>query len=100
MVTNNVSSFCTTLVRMSDAVSTCIAFCCRWRLRCDPNGKRPRVLCFALNEQVVFLHRRHPGVYKLGNRALDALWGGDEFGAKQKASAEERLRGKDEDDGQ
>lgn len=56
--------------------------------------------CFALNEQVVFLHRRHPGVYKLGNRALDALWGGDEFGAKQKASAEERLRGKDEDDGQ
>eukprot|EP00752_Nemacystus_decipiens_P009155 g8177.t2 len=50
--------------------------------------------------QVVFLHRRHPGVYKLGHRALDALWGGDEFGAQQKASAEERLRGgKDDDDG-
>lgn len=41
--------------------------------------------------QVVFLHRRHPGVHKLGNRALDALWGGDDVGAKQKASAAERL---------
>ena len=27
----------------------------------------------------------------LGNRALDALWGGDEFGATQKASAADRL---------
>eukprot|EP00903_Cladosiphon_okamuranus_P013556 g12627.t1 len=49
--------------------------------------------------QVIFLHRRHPGVYKLGNRALDALWGGDEFGAKQKASAAVRVHeGNDEDD--
>lgn len=56
--------------------------------------------CVELNEQVVFLHRRHPGVHKLGNRALDALWGGDEFGAKQKASAAERFQeGNDEDDG-
>lgn len=47
--------------------------------------------------QAVFLHRRHPGVHKLGNRALDALWGGDDFGAKQKASAAERLQ-KEEDD--
>lgn len=54
---------------------------------------------FALNKQVVFLHRRHPGVYKLGNRALDALWGGDEFSAKQKASAAERLREANGEDG-
>lgn len=49
--------------------------------------------------QVVFLHKRHPGVHKLGNRALDALWGGDDFGAKQKASAAERFqKGKDDED--
>lgn len=56
-------------------------------------------VCFALNEQVVFLHRRHPGVHKLGNRALDALWGGDEFGAKKKASAAERLHEANHEDG-
>lgn len=32
----------------------------------------------------------------LGNRALDALWGGDEFGAKQKASAADKMH-KDND---
>lgn len=47
--------------------------------------------------QVVFLHKRHPGVSKLGNRALDALWGKDDFGAKQKASAAERIQTRGED---
>lgn len=38
-------------------------------------------------------------MHRLGNRALDTLWGGDDFGAKQKASAAERLqKAKDDED--
>lgn len=59
----------------------------------------PTALSFE-REQVVFLHRRHRGVHQLGNRALDALWGGDEFGAKQKASAAERLQRSNEKEGE
>lgn len=69
---------------------------CRFRLlHMVPSSQQKILQTSALpfeRDQVVFLHRRHPGVHQLGNRALDALWGGDEFGAKQKASAAERLQ--------
>lgn len=35
-------------------------------------------------DQAVFLHGKHRGVQALGTRALDALWGGDKLGLKQK----------------
>lgn len=47
---------------------------------------------------MTYLHRRHPGVQALGNRALDALWGRDAFGANQKASAADRLHREKDDD--
>ena len=41
--------------------------------------------------QALFLHRKHKGVQVLGTRALDALWGADDLGAKQKEAAAARL---------
>lgn len=40
--------------------------------------------------QAMFLQSKHRGVQTLGGRALNALWGSDEFGARQRQTAQRR----------